>query len=98
MVQPIRTPRTIGTTHGTPSRVPMEARLVLQMLTTTTATTATGPILTRVRLPGAPTSPLPRRRGSLIHIRTPTPAPNAPPATQELAGSLPPPPRHYITS
>src|SRR3989442_35763 len=53
--------RTIGMTQGTPSTVPMFARLKLQIPTTVTPTAAIRPILMIVRLAGGAVRPLPRR-------------------------------------
>ena len=50
--------------HGTPSSVPMAARLTLQTATTATPTAAMKTILMTVRLTGGATSPLRRRRAS----------------------------------
>jgi len=80
----------MGIIHGTPSRVPMLARLLLQMATTTIATTAMRPILIAVKLAGGATRPLRRRRKSAHPIDRPNPSTTIAAPIQEIVGSMVP--------
>src|ERR1051326_1744064 len=78
----------MGTTQGTPASVPLTARLMLQMATTTMPAIAMSAILARVRLGGGATRPSLRRRASLNHIRAPRAATTTAMPIQLTVGSM----------